>query len=107
MVGSLMYLTTTRPDMMHAFSLISRFMEAPKDSHWQVGKRILRYVNGTKGFKIWYTTTNDFKLVGYIDSDWAESLDNRKSTSIYKFHMGLGAISWTSKKKPIIAQSTT
>ena len=50
MVEILMYLTATWPDMMHAVSLISKFMETPKDSHWQAGKRILRYVNGTGGF---------------------------------------------------------
>ena len=97
-----MYLIATRPDLMHAVSLISRFMETPKDSHWQAGKRILRYVKGTKGFGILYTTNNDFKLVGYTDSDWAGSLDDRKSTSRYMFHMGSGAISWASKKQPIV-----
>ena len=87
MVGSLMYLTATRPDLMHAVSLISKFMETPRDSHWQAGKRILRYVKGTKGFGILYTTTNDFKLVGYTDSDWAGSIDDRKSTSRYMFRV--------------------
>ena len=72
MVGSLMYLSVTRPDLVNAVSLISRFVETPKSSHWQAGKRMLRYVNGTKGFGILYTAVNDFKLVGYIDSDWAE-----------------------------------
>ena len=103
MVGSLMYLTATRPDLMHAVSLISRFMEIPRDSHWQAGKRILRYVKGTKGFGILYTASDEFKLVGYTDSDWAGSLDDRKSTSGYMFHMGSGAISWASKKKPNVA----
>ena len=98
MVGSLMYLIATRLDLMYTVSLIFRFMETPKDSHWQARKRILRYVNGTKGFRILYTVVNDFNLVGYIDSDWARSLDDRKSTSRYMFHMGLGATSWTSKK---------
>ena len=106
MVGSLMYLTATRPDLMHAVRLISRFMETPKDSHCQAGKRILRYVKGTKGFGILYTANNDFKLVGYTDSDWAGSLDDRKSTFGYMFHMRSGAISWASKKQPIVAQST-
>ena len=72
-----------------------------------MGKRILRYVNGTKGFGILYTTNDNFKLVGYTDSDWAGSLDDRKSTSGYMFHMGSSAISWASKKQPIVAQSTT
>ena len=81
-------------------------METPKDSHWQAGKRILRYVKGTKGFGILYTANDEFKLVGYTDSDWAGSIDDRKSTFRYMFHMGSGAISWTSKKKLIVAQST-
>ena len=64
-VGSLMYLTTTRPDFMYGVILISRFMESPKDSHWQVGKRILRYVSGTKDLGIMYSTSENFKLTGY------------------------------------------
>eukprot|EP00253_Pinus_taeda_P024150 PITA_24150 len=71
-VGSLMYLTATRPDIMHAVSLISRFMERPKEAH----------------------------------CDWARSVDDRKSTSGYVFHMGSGAISWASKKQTIVALST-
>ena len=54
LVGSLMYLTAIRPNIMYGVSLISRFMESPKDSHWQAGKRILRYVNGTKNLGIMY-----------------------------------------------------
>eukprot|EP00253_Pinus_taeda_P026288 PITA_26288 len=77
-VGSLMYLTATRPDIMYAVSLISRFMERPKEAHCQATKRILRYVK-----------------------------DDQKSTSGYVFHMGSGAISWASKKQPIVALSTT
>eukprot|EP00253_Pinus_taeda_P005068 PITA_05068 len=77
-VGSLMYLTTTRPDIMFFVSLISRFMERPKEAHWQAAKRILRYVK-----------------------------DDRKKTSGYVFHMGSGAISWASKNQPIVVLSTS
>eukprot|EP00253_Pinus_taeda_P019255 PITA_19255 len=80
-VGSLMYLTATRLDITFAVSLISRFMERPKEAHWQAEKRIL--------------------------SDWARSVDDWKSTSGYVFHMGSRAISWASKKQPIVALSTT
>eukprot|EP00253_Pinus_taeda_P016368 PITA_16368 len=104
-VGSLMYLTATRPDIMHVVSLISRFMERPKETHWQAAKKILRYVNGTKGFGILYSSSESFMLKGYTDSDWAGSVDDRKSTS-YVFHMGSGAISWASKKQPVVALST-
>eukprot|EP00253_Pinus_taeda_P019682 PITA_19682 len=105
-VGILMYLTATRPDIMHAVSLISRFMERPKETHWQAAKRILRYVNGTKGFGTLYSSSESFMLTGYTDSDWAGSVDDRKSTSEYVFHMGSGAISWASKKQPVVALST-
>eukprot|EP00253_Pinus_taeda_P008551 PITA_08551 len=105
-VGSLTYLTATRPDIMHAVSLISRFMEGPKEAHWQEAKRILRYVKGTKMFGILYTTLECSDLIGYTDSDWAGSVDDRKSTSGYVFHVGSEAISWASKKQPIVALST-
>jgi len=68
-VGSLMYLTATRPDIMFAVSLISRFMERPKEAHWQVAKRILRYVKGTKRFGILYNVSEHSNLIGYTDSD--------------------------------------
>eukprot|EP00253_Pinus_taeda_P029362 PITA_29362 len=105
-VGNLMYLTATRPDIIFVVSLISKFMERPKEAHWQVAKRILRYVNGTKRFDILYTVSECSDLVGYTNNDWAGSVDDRKSTSGYIFHMGSGAISWASKKRPIVALST-
>eukprot|EP00253_Pinus_taeda_P004619 PITA_04619 len=105
-VGSLMYLTVTRPDIMHAVSLISKFMERPKETHWQAAKRILRYVNGTKGFGILYSSFESFMLTSYTDSDWAGSVDDKKSTSGYVFHMGSGAISWASKKQLVVSLST-
>eukprot|EP00253_Pinus_taeda_P019228 PITA_19228 len=104
-VGSLMYLTTTRPNIMYAVSLIFRFMERPKEAHWKAAKRILRYVKGTKMFGILYNVSEHSDLVGYTDSDWARSVDDRKSTSGYVFHMGSGAISWASKKLSIVALS--
>eukprot|EP00253_Pinus_taeda_P004680 PITA_04680 len=69
MIGNLMYLTTTKPDIKYAVSLVSRFMETPKETHWQETKKILRYVNGTKQYGILYRATSDFRLVGYTDSD--------------------------------------
>lgn len=104
-VGSLMYLTATRPEIMYVVSLISRFMESPKDSHWQAGKRILRYVSGTRNYGIQYAKSNEFKLIGYTDSDCVGSIDDRKSTSGYVFHFGIGVVSWASKKQPIVTLS--
>jgi hypothetical protein len=106
MVGSGMYLTTTRPDIMYAVSLISKFRENPKETHLQEQKRILMYVNGTKSHGILYIKTNNFELVGYIDNDWGGNIDDRKSTFGYVFQIGLGAISWASKKQLIVSPPT-
>ena len=81
-------------------------MESPKDSHWQEGKIILRYVSGTKDFGIMYSTLENFKLIGYTDSDNGGSIDDRKSTSGYTFHFGTGVVSWDSKKQPIVTLSS-
>ena len=98
LVGSLMYLTTTRPDIMYAVSVISRFMDSPKNSHWQVGKRILRYIAGTLNYGIMYSSSNDLHVVGYTDSDFAGSIDDRESTFGYASHLGIGIVAWASKK---------
>lgn len=106
LVGSLMYLTATRPDIMFAVSLISRFMESPKDSHWQTGKRILRYVAGTVDYGLWYPSESKSFLVGFTDSDFAGSIDDRKSTSGYAFKYGSSLISWASRKQPVVTLSS-
>jgi hypothetical protein len=93
LVGSLMYLTMTRPDIMYGVSLISKFMETPKESHWKEGKRILRYVNGTIDFGIRYSTLEDFKVIGYTNNDFGGNIFDRKSTSGYTFHFGTGMVS--------------
>ena len=92
-VGSLMYLTMTRIDIMYGVSLISRFMESPKDSHWQAGKRILRYVSGTKDLGIMYSTSENFKLTSYTDSHNGGNIEDRKIPSRYKFHFCTGVVS--------------
>ncbi|XP_022020284.1 secreted RxLR effector protein 161-like [Helianthus annuus] len=98
LVGCLMYLTNIRPDIMFAVSKISRFMEKPKRSHWEAGKRILRYIKGTINHGIIYSKGSKGKLVGFSDSDYAGNADDNKSTSDYIIHLGSGAIAWQSKK---------
>ena len=107
LVGSLRYLTSTRPDISFGVGMISRFMETPSQVHLQVAKRILRYIKGTQNHGIFYASAADCNLVGYSDSDWAGDVEGRKSTSGYIFHFGSGAISWSSKKQQVVALSTT
>ncbi|XP_034203785.1 secreted RxLR effector protein 161-like [Prunus dulcis] len=98
-VGSLIYLSNTRPDIVHAVSVVSRFMNDPSNHHFAAVKRILRYVQGTKGYGIKYTQEKESILVGLTDSDWAGAIDDRRSTSGHVFFLGSRVISWSSKKQ--------
>ena len=81
-------------------------MKEPIYSHWKALKRVLRYVQGTMSLGLFYSKTEDYKLVGYSDSDWYGDIDDRKSTSGYVFFMGNTAFTWLSKKQPIVTLST-
>ncbi|KAL2585495.1 hypothetical protein AAZV13_13G001300 [Glycine max] len=106
-VGSLMYLTSTRPDMMFVVNLISRYMENPTELHLLAAKRVLRYLKGTTEFGIFYKKGGNKELLAYTDNDYAGDLDDRKSTSGYVFLLCSAAVSWSSKKQPIVSLSTT
>ena len=101
-----MYLTTTRLDMMVVVSLISRYMENPTKLHLQAAKRVQRYLKGTTGFGIFYKKGGDDELVVYTDSDYVGDLEDRKSTSGYVFLLSSGAVSWSSRKQPVVSLST-
>ncbi|KAH9681187.1 hypothetical protein KPL71_026873 [Citrus sinensis] len=104
--GSLRYLTCTRPDIIYVVGLVSRYIENPKTTHFKAAKRILRYVKGTTNFGLLYSFSNDYKLVGYSDSDWGGDVDDRKSTTGFVFFIGDTAFTWMSKKQPIVTLST-
>jgi hypothetical protein len=106
-VGSLMYLTATRPDIMFSVSLISRYMSKPTELHLQAAKRILRYLKGTVSYGIFYKKGGEEELLAFTDSDYAGDEEDSKSTSGYVFLLSSGAVSWMSKKQPIVALSTT
>ena len=105
LVGSLLYLTHTRPNISFAVGFVSRFSQDPHDSHWKAAKRILRYLKGTVRFGIQYIVGTP-ELVGFTDSDWARSVDDHKSTSGFVYHFGLAPIAWSCKKKSAIALSS-
>ncbi|XP_062028617.1 secreted RxLR effector protein 161-like [Rosa rugosa] len=107
MVGSLMYLTATRPDLMYVVSLISRFMERPTELHHQAVKRVMRYLKGTMELGILYKKGGSKSLLAFSDSDYAGDIEDRKSTSGYVFLLSSGAVAWSSKKQPVVTLSTT
>lgn len=106
-VGCLIYLTTTRPDIMFAVSLISRFMSNPKAIHYQAAKQILRYLKGTLDYGLLYKRKEIFSVIGFTNSDYVRDLEDRKSTSGFVFFLNDSVIAWSIKKQTIVALSTT
>ncbi|CAM8880652.1 unnamed protein product [Rhodiola kirilowii] len=106
MIGSLLYLTASRPDIAYAVGVCARYQADPKESHLLQVKRIIKYVCGTLDFGIWYTKDTNPYLVGYCDADWARNAEDRKSTSGGCFFLGNNLVSWFSKKKNNISLST-
>ncbi|CAJ2661762.1 unnamed protein product [Trifolium pratense] len=105
MIGSLLYLTASIPDIMFAVGVCARYQSEPKMSHLTQVKRIFKYVNGTCGYGILYSHGNDSTLVGYCDADWAGSADDRKNTSGACFFLGSNLVSWFSKKQNSVSLS--
>ena len=106
LIGSLMYLVNTRPDICFAVSTLSQFMVEPRHEHWIAAKHVLRYLKGTVEYGLRYTAEGGLKLQGYTDSDWAGSAVDRKSTSGCCFNIGSAVISWMCRKQTSVALST-
>ncbi|GJS79357.1 putative ribonuclease H-like domain-containing protein [Tanacetum coccineum] len=107
MIGSLMYLTASRPDIMFAVCACSRFQVTPKSSHLSAVKRIFRYLKGKPKLGLWYPKVSSFDLESYSDSDYAGANLDRKSTIGGCQFLGRRLISWQCKKQTIVATSTT
>lgn len=95
----------TRPDIAHAVGVVSRYMANPGREHWNVVKRILRYIKGTSGVALCYGGS-DFIVRGYVNSDYTGDLDKSKSTAGYVFTLTGGAVSWVLKLQSVVATST-
>ncbi|KAE8681618.1 putative ribonuclease H protein [Hibiscus syriacus] len=108
-VGCLMYaMVCTRPDLAHAVSQVCKYMSKLGKQHWDAVKWIFRYLKGTVGHQIVFNSQRDNPLiVGYVDSDYACDMDNRRSTTGYVFTLGGGIIFWKSTIQSVVALSTT
>nr|GEV12654.1 putative ribonuclease H-like domain-containing protein [Tanacetum cinerariifolium] len=107
MIGSLIYLTASRPDIMFAVCACSRFQVTPKTSHLHAVKRIFRYLKGQPKLGLWYPKVSSFDLEAYSDSDYAGVNLDRKSTTGGCQFFGKRLISWQCKKQTIVATFTT
>lgn len=107
MVGKLIFLTHTRPDIAYAVSVVSRFMAAPQVPHAQAVKHLYRYLQGTIDLALFYRRGEDEVLYGFTDADWAGDAYDRRSTTGYIFMSGSTPVTWNSKKQPTVALSST
>ncbi|KAL5540944.1 hypothetical protein UlMin_044920 [Ulmus minor] len=107
LVGRLMYLAHTRPDLAYALSIVSQFMHNPGEKHMNAVMRILRYLKSAPGKGILFTKKENFQnVVTYTDADWAGSIDNRRSTSGYFTFVGGNLVTWRSKKQNVVSRSS-
>ncbi|GJT29280.1 uncharacterized mitochondrial protein-like protein [Tanacetum coccineum] len=107
MIGSLMYITSSRPDIMFEVCAYARYQVNPKVSHLYAVKRIFRYLKGQPKLGLWYLKDSLFDLVAYTDSDYAGANLDRKSTTRGCQFLGSRLISWQCKKQTVVANSTT
>ena len=91
---------------MQAVGQVTRFQVAPKETHIIAVKRIFRYLKGTMDFGLWYPKGNELTLIAYLEADWAECVDDRRSTSGTTFFLGNCLVSWSSKKQSSVSLST-
>jgi len=106
LIGSLLYLTTSIPDIMFVVCMCACFQSAPKKSHFNAAKRILKYLQGTKDVGLWYPGNISLSLTGYSNSDFAGCKIDIKSTSGTCHLLGSSLISWQCKKQACVALST-
>ncbi|KAL0559033.1 hypothetical protein IC582_003622 [Cucumis melo] len=107
LVGSLIYLTVSHPDIAHVVHNVNQFMAAPKTIHFTVVLRILRYIKGTLGHELQFSSQSSLVLSGYFDADWAGDPTDRRSTTGYCLYLGDSLISWCSKKQSVVSRSST
>jgi hypothetical protein len=105
LAGALQYLTLTRPDLTYAVQQVCLFMHDPRDSHFQLIKRILRYVRGTSHYGLQLHKHSSLDLIAYSDADWAGCPDTRKSTSGFCIFLGNNLVSWSSRRQPTVSRS--
>jgi len=106
LVGSLQYLTLTRPDISYAVHNVCQFMHHPHDSHLIAVKRVFQYLKGTLNIGLHFVKTPPIALRGFCDADWAGSRDDRRSMTGFAIYMGDNLLSWGAKKQATMSRST-
>ncbi|RVW35157.1 Retrovirus-related Pol polyprotein from transposon TNT 1-94 [Vitis vinifera] len=103
LVGKLIYLSHTRPDIAYAVSVVSQFMHCPSEDHMSAVMQILRYLKSFPGKGLMFSRNDHLRVEGYTDADWAGNIMDRKSTSGYFTFVGGNLVTWRSKKQKVVA----
>jgi hypothetical protein len=104
LVGQLIYLSHTRPNIAYAVSVVSQFMHSPRESHMEAVYRILRYLKSSQGKGLLFSRHDHLKIEAYIDADWAGSIMDRRSKLGYCTFVGGNLVTWQSKKQSMVAR---
>ncbi|XP_061354287.1 uncharacterized mitochondrial protein AtMg00810-like [Gastrolobium bilobum] len=107
LIGRLLYLTTTRPDISHAIQQLSQYVSKPMDTHYNGACYVLRYIKGSPSKGLFFPATNEFHISAFAYSDWASFPDTRRSISGFCIFLGSSLISWKSKKQTTVSRSSS
>jgi hypothetical protein len=103
LVGKMIYLTITKPDLSYAVQVLSQFMDKPRTSHLDAAHRVLRYIKQSPGQGIFLSATSNIQLHAFCDADWARCRDTRRSVTGYCILLGSSPISWKTKKQTTVS----
>ena len=104
-VGGLIYMTITRPNLSYVVGLISQFMQMPRKPHLDAVRHILRYVKSTLHYGLFYEAGKEIQVLGYTNANWAGSMYDRRSTNGFMFSLGNAVVTWSSKKQHVVYET--
>jgi len=107
LIGRLLYLNTTIPDITLATLQLSQFLHAPTVSHYKAACRVIRYLKHNPGLGLFFPRQPELQIIGYVDADWAGCIDSRRSTTDFCFFLGSSLISWRAKKQATVSRSSS